>query len=51
MRARQGAGMDAVPGSIMPSASASAFMVLAVPIVLQWPSDGADEQTRARNSG
>ena len=42
--------MAAQPGSIMPSASASAFIVEAVPMVLQWPSDGAEEQTRAMNS-
>ena len=40
-----------VPGNIMPKASVSAFMVEAVPIVLQCPSDGADEQIRPRNSG
>ncbi len=34
----------------MPSASASPFIVLAVPIVLQWPSDGAEAQTRFMNS-
>ena len=51
MRARHGAGIEAVPGSIIPSASARAFIVEAVPIVLQCPSDGADEQMRARNSG
>ena len=35
--------MAAQPGSVMPSASASAFMVEAVPMVLQWPIDGADD--------
>src|ERR1017187_3951485 len=34
----------------MPSASASAFMVDAVPMVLQWPTEGADEVTTSRNS-
>src|SRR5262249_26316483 len=29
----------------MPRASASEFMVVAVPIVLQWPADGADDAT------
>ena len=33
--------MAAQPGSDMPSASASAFMVEAVPMVLQWPIEGA----------
>src|SRR3954464_13174214 len=37
--------MAAVPGSIMPKASASEFIVLAVPIVLQNPVEGADEAT------
>src|SRR5882672_6798339 len=39
------AGMAAQPGSIMPSASASEFMVVAVPMVLQKPGDGAEEAT------
>ncbi len=34
----------------MPSASASAFMVEAVPMVLQWPTDGAVAQAMSRNS-
>src|SRR5215472_9441885 len=34
----------------MPSASASAFMVDAVPIVLQWPIDGAEAAAISRNS-
>src|SRR5436190_5800684 len=42
--------MAAQPGSDMPSASANAFMVEAVPMVLQWPTDGADDDTRSRNS-
>lgn len=37
-RSRYGAGMDAEPGRAMPRASAMAFMVLAVPMVLQWPT-------------
>ena len=45
-----GAGIAALPGSAMPNASAMAFMVLAVPIVLQCPSDGAEAQTRRMNS-
>jgi len=39
-----------LPGSDMPSASASAFMVEAVPMVLQCPGDGADAHTRSINS-
>jgi len=33
----------------MPSASAIAFMVDAVPIVLQWPIEGADEAAISMN--
>src|ERR1700680_750453 len=44
-RSRYGAGIAAQPGSDMPSASAIAFMVDAVPMVLQWPIDGADAAT------
>ena len=42
--------MAAQPGNDMPSASANAFMVEAVPIVLQWPTEGADEVTMSINS-
>ena len=35
-----------MPGSDMPSASATAFIVDAVPIVLQWPADGAKSHAR-----
>ena len=35
------------PVSDMPSASAMAFMVIAVPIGLQWPTEGAESATRA----
>ncbi len=45
------AGMTAEPGSIMPSASASAFIVVAVPIVLQKPGDGAADETMSTYSG
>ncbi len=41
--------MAAQPGSDMPSASASEFIVEAVPIVLQWPADGADDATSSMN--
>src|ERR1700685_1068617 len=34
----------------MPSASASAFMVEAVPMGLQWPTEGADDATMSINS-
>ena len=33
----------------MPSASAMAFMVEAVPMVLQWPADGAEAATISMN--
>ena len=39
--------MAAQPGSERPSASASAFMVEAVPMVLQWPIDGAEDVAEA----
>src|SRR5262245_12236910 len=42
--------MAAQPGSDRPSASASAFMVEAVPIVLQWPIEGAEAATESRYS-
>ena len=34
----------------MPSASVTAFIVEAVPIVLQWPGEGAESVARRRNS-
>ena len=37
--------MAAEPGSCIPSASASEFMVVAVPMVLQKPVEGADVAT------
>ena len=49
-RSRYGAGIAAQPGSDMPSASASEFIDVAVPIVLQWPTDGADDDTISMNS-
>ena len=42
--------MAAQPGNDMPSASANAFMVEAVPMVLQWPIDGAEADAISRNS-
>src|SRR5262245_58666783 len=42
--------MAAQPGSDRPSASATAFIVDAVPIVLQWPAEGAEAQAASRNS-
>jgi hypothetical protein len=42
--------MAAQPGSCMPSASASEFMVEAVPMVLQWPTEGAEDATSSMNS-
>src|SRR6202789_3806547 len=44
-RSRYGAGIAAHPGNAMPGASAIAFMVDAVPMVLQWPTDGAELAT------
>src|SRR5277367_7114880 len=49
-RSRYGAGMAAQPGSDMPRASASEFIEVAVPIVLQWPTEGADDDTISMNS-
>ncbi len=45
-----GRRIAAQPGNDMPSASASAFIVEAVPMVLQWPTDGADDVTISKNS-
>ena len=41
--------MAAQPGRDMPSASASAFIDEAVPIVLQWPALGAEAATMSMN--
>ena len=49
-RSRYGAGIAAQPGSDMPSASASEFIEVAVPMVLQWPTEGADDDTMSMNS-
>ena len=42
--------MAAHPGRLMPSTSARPFIVLAVPIVLQCPTDGAELATISTNS-
>ena len=42
--------MAAQPGSDMPKLSASEFIEVAVPMVLQWPTDGAEEATIFMNS-
>src|SRR5690554_3380270 len=42
--------MAAQPGSDMPSASAREFIDRAVPMVLQCPTEGADEATLSMNS-
>ena len=42
--------MAAQPGRLMPSASAIAFIVEAVPIVLQWPIDGEADDTMSQYS-
>ena len=49
-RSRYGAGIAAQPGSDMPNVSASEFIDVAVPIVLQCPTDGADDDTICMNS-
>src|ERR1700741_2632594 len=49
-RSLWGAGITAQPGSIMPSASVSEFMVVAVPMVLQKPGGGAEEATTSTYS-
>src|SRR5690606_11405914 len=49
-RSRYGAGTAAQPVSDRPSASATAFIVLAVPIELQWPAEGALSVALSRNS-
>ncbi len=49
-RSRCTAGMTAEPGSIMPRASASEFIVVAVPMVLQKPGDGAADATMSMYS-
>ena len=36
-----GAGIDAAPGSVRPSTSAALVIVLAVPMVMQWPGERA----------
>ena len=42
--------MEAQPGRLMPSASASEFIDSAVPMVLQWPTLGAEAAASAMNS-
>ena len=49
-RSLSGAGMTAQPGRDMPSPSASEFIVVAVPIVLQWPMLGDEAATWSSNS-
>jgi hypothetical protein len=49
-RSRCGAGIAAHPGRLIPSASARAFIVVAVPIVLQCPGEGAEDATSSMNS-
>ena len=50
MRSRYAAGIDAQPGSDIPSASASEFIESAVPIVLQCPTLGVEAATCSMNS-
>src|SRR6478609_4105908 len=49
-RSRYGAGIAAQPGSDMPRVSAKEFIDVAVPMVLQCPTDGADDDTICMNS-
>jgi hypothetical protein len=49
IRRESGAGIAALPGSVMPSASAIEAMVEAVPITMQWP-DERDMQDSASHS-
>ena len=44
-----GAGMTALPGSDIPNASAREFIVVAVPMVLHNPVEGADVATSSTN--
>ena len=41
--------MAAQPGRDMPRASARLFMEVAVPMVLQWPTEGAELATICMN--
>ncbi len=49
-RAASTAGIDAVPGRHMPSASTSDVSVEAVPIELQWPTLGVEAASSSSNS-
>ena len=42
--------MAAQPGRDMPTASAKEFIEVAVPMVLQWPTLGAEAATISMNS-
>ncbi len=44
------AGIDAMPGRVMPRASAAEVIVDAVPIVMQWPGDLAMPDSRSASS-
>ena len=50
IRSRYAAGIEAHPGSDIPSASASEFIESAVPIVLQCPTLGVEAATCSINS-
>ena len=50
IRSRNGAGIAEFPVNDMPKASAMDAIVEAVPMVLQCPKEGADEQARSINS-
>ena len=42
--------MEAIPGRVMPRASAAEVMVEAVPIVMQWPGDRAMPHSSSASS-
>ena len=44
------AGIAALPGRLMPSASARLFMVEAVPMVMQWPAERLMQHSASMNS-
>ena len=50
LRRASTAGMAALPGKLMPSASTMLAMVEAVPMVMQWPFDRAMQLSASKNS-
>src|ERR1041384_1234026 len=49
-RRESGAGMAALPGNVMPSASAIEAIVEAVPITMQWPDERDMQDSASQNS-